>query len=64
ITKDNIFLVKSPQIAPKPIKGKGVTSSSHGSKRSKRANEEEHDDLSLPQQPLRRYGLRWVTKQE
>ncbi|MCD9644455.1 hypothetical protein HAX54_032671 [Datura stramonium] len=32
-------------MAPKPSKGKGVASSSHGSKRSRRDNEEEHDDL-------------------
>ncbi|MCD7463617.1 hypothetical protein HAX54_050944 [Datura stramonium] len=39
--------------------GKGVPSSSHGSKRAKRYNEEEHNDVSLPQQPMRRYGLHW-----
>ncbi|MCE3049655.1 hypothetical protein HAX54_045476 [Datura stramonium] len=32
-------------MAPKPSKGKGVASASHGSKRSKRASEEEHDDV-------------------
>ncbi|MCD9646824.1 hypothetical protein HAX54_037010 [Datura stramonium] len=31
---------------PKPSKEKGVASSSHDSKRSRRANEEEHDDVS------------------
>ncbi|MCE3215424.1 hypothetical protein HAX54_002338, partial [Datura stramonium] len=36
----------------------------HGSKRTRRANEEEHDDLSLPPQSLRRYGLRWVKRKK
>ncbi|MCD7457811.1 hypothetical protein HAX54_036250 [Datura stramonium] len=45
---------------PKPSKWKEVTSSCHGSKRSMRVNE----DVSLPQQPLRCFGLHWVTKQE
>ncbi|MCE3217078.1 hypothetical protein HAX54_010271, partial [Datura stramonium] len=44
-------------MAPKPSKGKGVASSSHGSKRSKRASEEDHEDVSHPSQPLRCYGL-------
>ncbi|MCD7459103.1 hypothetical protein HAX54_040103 [Datura stramonium] len=49
---------------PKPSKGKGVASSSHGSKCSKRASEEEHDDVSHSSQPLRCYGLigSWSTK--
>ncbi|MCD7458389.1 hypothetical protein HAX54_038077 [Datura stramonium] len=51
-------------MTPKSSKGKGVASSSHGSKRSKRASEEEHDDVSIPQQPLRRYGLHWVTEKK
>ncbi|MCE0481704.1 hypothetical protein HAX54_039644 [Datura stramonium] len=51
-------------VAPKPSKGKGMASSSHGSKRLTRTNKEEHDDLSLPQQPLRQIGLHWVMKQE
>ncbi|MCD9638896.1 hypothetical protein HAX54_023068, partial [Datura stramonium] len=38
VVKDNICLVKSSYMAPKPNKEKGVASSSHGSKRSKRAN--------------------------
>ncbi|MCD7458174.1 hypothetical protein HAX54_037466 [Datura stramonium] len=37
-----------------PNKGKGVASSSHGSKRSRSASEEEHDYMNNPQQPLRR----------
>ncbi|MCD9638339.1 hypothetical protein HAX54_022235 [Datura stramonium] len=32
------------RVASKPRKGKGVASSSHGSKRSRRDNKEEHDD--------------------
>ncbi|MCE0482236.1 hypothetical protein HAX54_040804 [Datura stramonium] len=32
-------------MAPKPRKEKRVASSSHGSKRSKRASKEEHDDI-------------------
>ncbi|MCE0480713.1 hypothetical protein HAX54_037805, partial [Datura stramonium] len=51
-------------MAPKPSKGKGVASSSHGSKRSRRANKEKNEDVSLPQQQLRRFGLHWITKQE
>ncbi|MCE0481490.1 hypothetical protein HAX54_039265 [Datura stramonium] len=51
-------------MAPKPSKGKGVASSSNESKRSKGASEEKHDDVSHSKQPLRRYGLRWVTQQE
>ncbi|MCD7470390.1 hypothetical protein HAX54_010202 [Datura stramonium] len=33
-------------------------------KGSRRANEEDHDDVSLPQQPLRHFGICWVTDQE
>ncbi|MCD7469560.1 hypothetical protein HAX54_008672, partial [Datura stramonium] len=51
-------------MTPKPSKGKGVTSSSHGSKSSKRASKEEHNDVSNLQQSLRQYGLRWVMEQE
>ncbi|MCD7465476.1 hypothetical protein HAX54_001394, partial [Datura stramonium] len=50
-------------MALKPRKGKGVASSSHGFKRSKRANEEKNEDVSLPQQPLKSFGLRWITEQ-
>ncbi|MCD9641061.1 hypothetical protein HAX54_026878 [Datura stramonium] len=32
-------------------------------KKSRRA-EEQNEDVGLPQKPLRRFGLRWVTKQE
>ncbi|MCD9639613.1 hypothetical protein HAX54_024248 [Datura stramonium] len=46
-------------MTPKVNKGKGVASSSHGSKRARRPNEEEHEDMSMAPQPLRRYGLRW-----
>ncbi|MCD7468783.1 hypothetical protein HAX54_007265 [Datura stramonium] len=42
-------IVRTPIMAPKPSKGKGVASSSHGSKRSKRASEEQNEDVSLPQ---------------
>ncbi|MCD7459902.1 hypothetical protein HAX54_042259 [Datura stramonium] len=51
-------------MTPKEIKGKGVASSSHRSKRTRRANEEEHGDGSLPQQPLRSYGLRCIMEKE
>ncbi|MCD9639771.1 hypothetical protein HAX54_024492 [Datura stramonium] len=49
-------------MAPKSRKGKGVASSSQGSKRAKRTSEEEHEDVSMAPQPLRHYGLRWVTE--
>ncbi|MCE3050335.1 hypothetical protein HAX54_046925, partial [Datura stramonium] len=51
-------------MAPKVNKGKGVASSSHGSKRVRRTSEEELEDVRMAPQPLRRYGLRWVTEQE
>ncbi|MCE3051103.1 hypothetical protein HAX54_048914 [Datura stramonium] len=41
---------------PKPSKVKGVTSSIHGSKRTKRASEEEQDDMSISSQSLKCYG--------
>ncbi|MCE2054921.1 hypothetical protein HAX54_041640 [Datura stramonium] len=56
--------MKSPYMVPKPSKGKGVSSLSHGSKRPKRTSEEEQNDMSSLQQPLRRYGLCWVTEKE
>ncbi|MCE3216319.1 hypothetical protein HAX54_006108 [Datura stramonium] len=40
-------------MAPKVNKGKGVASSSHGSKREKRPSEEEHKDVSMAPPPLR-----------
>ncbi|MCE2055461.1 hypothetical protein HAX54_042683 [Datura stramonium] len=51
-------------MAPKTSKGKGVASSRHGCKGSKRANEEQNEDISLPQKSLRHFGLRWVMEQE
>ncbi|MCD7468478.1 hypothetical protein HAX54_006725 [Datura stramonium] len=42
----------------------GVASPSHDSKRSRRDNEEQNEDVSLPQQSLRQFGLHWITKQE
>ncbi|MCD7473024.1 hypothetical protein HAX54_014567 [Datura stramonium] len=48
----------------KPSKGKGVASSNHGLKRPKRTSEEEQDDMTSPEQPLRRYGIHWITEQE
>ncbi|MCD7465602.1 hypothetical protein HAX54_001610 [Datura stramonium] len=51
-------------MAPKVNKGKGVASSSHGSKKARRTSEEEHEDVRMAPQPLRRYGLYWVTEQE
>ncbi|MCD9646557.1 hypothetical protein HAX54_036477 [Datura stramonium] len=51
-------------MAPKVNKEKGVDSSSHGSKRARRPSEEEHQDVRMAPPPLRRYGLRWVTKKE
>ncbi|MCD7450373.1 hypothetical protein HAX54_005716, partial [Datura stramonium] len=59
-----IFLVKPPQVAPKVNKGKGVASSSHGSKRARRPSEEGHEDVSMAPPPLRRYDLRWVMEKE
>ncbi|MCD9561442.1 hypothetical protein HAX54_020553 [Datura stramonium] len=47
-------------MAPKVCKGKGLASSSHGSKRERRPNEDVHEDLNMAPPPLRRYGLRWV----
>ncbi|MCD9646597.1 hypothetical protein HAX54_036578 [Datura stramonium] len=44
--------------------GKGVASSSHGSKRARRPSEEEHEDVRMAPPTLRRYGLRWVTEKE
>ncbi|MCE3214957.1 hypothetical protein HAX54_000398, partial [Datura stramonium] len=40
-------------MAQKQSKGKGVASSIHGSKRSRRDNKEKNEDLNLPQKPLR-----------
>ncbi|MCD7448530.1 hypothetical protein HAX54_043460 [Datura stramonium] len=51
-------------MAPKVNKGKGVASSIHGSKRARRPNEEEHEDVSMAPPPLRRYGLCWITEKE
>ncbi|MCD9643840.1 hypothetical protein HAX54_031692 [Datura stramonium] len=44
-------------MAPKPSKVKGVAYSSNGSKSLRKANEEANEDVSLPQQPLRHFGL-------
>ncbi|MCD7449189.1 hypothetical protein HAX54_050073 [Datura stramonium] len=49
---------------PKLNKGKGVASSSHGSKRARRPSKEEHEDMRMATPPLRQYGLRWVTEKE
>ncbi|MCD9641314.1 hypothetical protein HAX54_027466 [Datura stramonium] len=51
-------------MAPKSCKEKGVASLSHGSKRLRRANEEQNEDVSLPKQPLRSFGLCWVMELE
>ncbi|MCD9640120.1 hypothetical protein HAX54_025229, partial [Datura stramonium] len=51
-------------MTPKTSKGEGVAYSSHGSKRTKRENEEKHDDMSLQQQPFKRDGLHWVIEKE
>ncbi|MCD9643798.1 hypothetical protein HAX54_031497 [Datura stramonium] len=51
-------------MAPKVNKGKGLASSSHGSKRARTTSEEEHEDVSMVPQPLRQYGLCWVTEKE
>ncbi|MCE3049472.1 hypothetical protein HAX54_044935 [Datura stramonium] len=51
-------------MTPKQSKGKGLASSSHGSKRARRTSEEEHEDVRIAPQPLRRYGLYWVMEQE
>ncbi|MCD7450293.1 hypothetical protein HAX54_005014, partial [Datura stramonium] len=57
----NIILEISPTMALKASTGKGVTSSSHGSKRSRRVNEEQNEDASIPSLPLRHFGLCWIT---
>ncbi|MCE3050451.1 hypothetical protein HAX54_047226 [Datura stramonium] len=49
---------------PKVNKGKGVGSYSHGSKRSRRTSEDEHEDVRMAPPPLRLYGLRSVTEKE
>ncbi|MCD7459702.1 hypothetical protein HAX54_041680 [Datura stramonium] len=49
-------------MAPKVNKEKGVASSSHGSKRARRTSDVEYEYMRMTPQPLRRYGLRWVTK--
>ncbi|MCD7463677.1 hypothetical protein HAX54_051121 [Datura stramonium] len=46
-------------MVPKLSKGKGVASSIHGSKRERRTSEEEHEDVRIAPQLLRRYGFRW-----
>ncbi|MCE3050563.1 hypothetical protein HAX54_047523 [Datura stramonium] len=51
-------------MAPKVNKGKEVASSSQGSKRERTTSEGEHEDDRITPQPLRRYGLRWITEQE
>ncbi|MCD9642064.1 hypothetical protein HAX54_028662 [Datura stramonium] len=51
-------------MAQKINKGKGLASSSQGSKRARTTSEEEHEDVNMAPQPLRRYGLRWVTEKE
>ncbi|MCE3052353.1 hypothetical protein HAX54_052384 [Datura stramonium] len=51
-------------MAQKVNKGKGLSSSSHGSKRARRTSEEENEDVRMAPQYLRRYGLRWVIEQE
>ncbi|MCE0481829.1 hypothetical protein HAX54_039912 [Datura stramonium] len=51
-------------MAPKFNKAKGVASSSHGNKSSRRTQEEPVEDESMLQQPPRHYGLHWVTEQE
>ncbi|MCD9642812.1 hypothetical protein HAX54_029831 [Datura stramonium] len=42
-------------MAPKVNKGKGVASSSHGSKRARRPSEGEHEDVRMAPPPLRRH---------
>ncbi|MCD7448788.1 hypothetical protein HAX54_046324 [Datura stramonium] len=44
-------------MAPKARKGKGVASSRHGFKRSRRAKEEQNEDASMPLQPLRKHVI-------
>ncbi|MCD9559512.1 hypothetical protein HAX54_017511 [Datura stramonium] len=41
-----------------------MTSSSHGSKRSRRSNKKGNEDVKLPQQPLRHFALCWVMEKE
>ncbi|MCE3049786.1 hypothetical protein HAX54_045788, partial [Datura stramonium] len=52
-TKYIIFLEKPPPIEPKVNKGKGVASSSHGSKRARTPSEDEHEDVNMAPPPLR-----------
>ncbi|MCE3051126.1 hypothetical protein HAX54_048950 [Datura stramonium] len=49
---------------PKVNKGKGVASSSHGSKRARILSEDEHEDVNMAPVQLRRYGLHWVIEKE
>ncbi|MCD7452517.1 hypothetical protein HAX54_017204, partial [Datura stramonium] len=51
-------------MAPKVNKGKGVASSSYGSKRERRTSEEKNEDVRMAPYPLRQCRLRWVTKKE
>ncbi|MCE0480865.1 hypothetical protein HAX54_038056 [Datura stramonium] len=51
-------------MAPKENKEKCVASSRNGSKRARRVSEEEHEDVRMGPQQLRRYGLHLVTEQE
>ncbi|MCD7457016.1 hypothetical protein HAX54_033876 [Datura stramonium] len=51
-------------MAAKPSKGKEEAFSIHGSKRSRRSSEEQNKNVSLPQQPLKHFGLCWVTEKE
>ncbi|MCD9641115.1 hypothetical protein HAX54_027032 [Datura stramonium] len=51
-------------MAPNVSKGKGVASSSHGSKRARRTSEEDHKDVRMAPRLLRHYGLHWIMKQE
>ncbi|MCD7469014.1 hypothetical protein HAX54_007629, partial [Datura stramonium] len=51
-------------MVPKVNKGKGLASSSHGSKRERRPSEEEHENVSMAPPPLRRYDCCWDTKKE
>ncbi|MCD9638893.1 hypothetical protein HAX54_023065 [Datura stramonium] len=51
-------------MSPKVNKGKGLASSSHGSKRARTTSEEDYEYVSMAPSPLRQYGLRWVTEKE
>ncbi|MCD9644513.1 hypothetical protein HAX54_032768, partial [Datura stramonium] len=58
------FSCKTFTNGTKANKGKGVASSSYGSKRARILSEDEHEDVNMAPVQLRRYGLHWVIEKE